>query len=441
MRFLYSSILITLLAFNSFSQTNEELSVSFIKKLERQQFDSCFAMFDTVMANKFNAGMLESMWGTMPKYMGEYKGYSTIESTKRDSIDVVAVRCEFEKTKMDLQFAYNDAKKIIGMYFVPPKSKTAYVTPEYAQQNKYYETKIAVKTGTMSLPGALCVPNNTKNPPVVVLLAGSGPNDKDESIGPNKPLKDLAVGLASNGIATYRYDKRTLTYGKEISQQMDKFDLEQEVVEDALSAIDIIKKNPEFKNSKIYIAGHSLGGMVAPLIARKSKAISGIILLAGNATHLEDLLIDQYTYIYGLDSLDTDEKQKLETLAAQVKTVKDPKLLEVAKPADLPLGLTSFYWKSLNQYNQLHTAKTVSQPVLVLQGERDYQVTMTDFNIWRQHFRSNPKTQFISYPTLNHLFMKGEGKSTPSEYDKQGNVEEKVILDIAAWIKGQSSSK
>jgi len=433
MKFLIIIMAIFTLPFYSLSQTNEELSISFVKKLERQQFDSCYSMFDTSMANKFNAAMLEKMWGSIPRYMGEYKGFTTVESTKKDSIDVVAVRCTFEKTKMDLQFSYNEQKKIIGMFFVPPKNKTAYVTPEYAQQNKYYETKIAVKTGTMSLPGALCVPNNIKNPPVVILLAGSGPSDKDETIGPNKALKDLAVGLASNGIATYRYDKRTLVYGKD----MKNVDLNTEVIEDALTAITTLKNNPLFKDSKIFIAGHSLGAMCSPFIASKSKQVNGIILLAGNARPLEDVLLEQYNYIFGLDSIGDEEKKELEKIASQVKIVKDSKALKLAKAEDLPLNLDSQYWQSLVKYNQVQVAKKVKQPILVLQGERDYQVTMTDFDLWKQALSGKSKNQFISYPKLNHLFMKGEGKATPDEYEKQGNVEFQVISDISNWIKSK----
>ena len=422
-----------MLPFLSVAQTNEELSVSFIKKLERQQFDSCFAMFDIVMASKFNASMLEGMWQTIPKYMGDYKGYSSITNEKKDSIDVVAVRCDFEKTKMDLQFSFNEVQKIIGMFFVPPKNNAAYLTPEYAQQNKYYETKIAVKTGTMSLPGALCVPNNIKNPPIVILLAGSGPNDKDETIGPNKVLKDLAVGLASNGIATYRYDKRTLAYGKD----MKNVDINAEVIDDAINAVAIIKKNPDFKNSKIFIVGHSLGAMCAPLVASKCKAVKGIVLLAGNARHLEDVVLEQYNYIFGLDSIDASEKKEIEDYTHKMNIVKDPKALKTAKKEDLPLNIESKYWQSLVKYNQTQVAKKLKQPILVLQGERDYQVTMTDFNLWKQNLSDNPKNQFTSYPALNHLFMKGEGKSTPAEYEKQGNVAEQVIIDITNWVKSK----
>jgi dienelactone hydrolase len=433
MKFICTLFLFLLVGLNSFSQTNEELSISFIKKLERQQFDSCYSMFDTSMANKFNAAMLEKMWGSIPRYMGEYKGYTTVESVKKDSIDVVAVRCTFEKTKMDMQFSFAENKKIIGMFFVPPKNKTAYATPEYAQQNKYYETKIAVKTGTMSLPGALCVPNNIKNPPVVILLAGSGPNDKDETIGPNKALKDLAVGLASNGVATYRYDKRTLLYGKDLKD----ITINTEVIEDAINAVATIKKNPDYKDSKIFIVGHSLGAMCAPLIASKCKAVNGIVLLAGNARPLEDVVLEQYNYIFGLDSIDAFEKKEILDYSNKMKTVKDSKARKLAKAEDLPLNLESKYWQSLVNYNQVQVAKKVKQPILVLQGERDYQVTMTDFNLWKQNLGDKSKNQFISYSNLNHLFMKGEGKSTPAEYDKQGNVEEKIIIDIANWVKSK----
>jgi dienelactone hydrolase len=212
-------------------------------------------------------------------------------------------------------------------------------------------------------------------------------------------------------------------------------DLYKEVVEDAMSAIEILKKNPDFKNSKFYMVGHSLGAMMAPLVASKSKAVSGIVLLAGNARPLEDLLIDQYTYIYGLDSLDALEKSEIQKITSQVQTVKDSKALKLAKTSELPFGLSSYYWQSFTKYNQLQVAKKLKQPILVLQGERDYQVTMVDFNLWKQNLSDNPKNQFISYPTLNHLFMNGEGKSVPAEYEKQGNVDQKVITDISSWIK------
>ncbi|MDF2450400.1 MAG: hypothetical protein K0R26_2904 [Bacteroidota bacterium] len=436
MKYLYLLLLAFSLTIRSTAQTSEELATGFVKKLEQQKFDSCYAMFDTVIANKISADMLSQMWSSIPRYMGDYKTFTSVTKELKDSFEIVFVRCEFEKTKMDLQLVFETPpKKIVGMFFTPPKNKTAYVAPDYVLPHKYYETKIAVKTGTLSLPGALCVPNNVKNPPVVLLLAGSGPNDKDESIGPNKPLKDLATGLATNGIATYRYDKRTLVYPKESSEQIETFDLNKEVIEDALNAIEIIKKYPDFKNSKIYIAGHSLGAMCAPLIASKSKSVNGVIMLAGNARPLEDLLLEQYTYIFGIDSIDAQERKEIDTLNKQIKILKDPKQLKTAKKEQLPVNLPAVYWQSFVNYNQVNVAKKLKQPMLLLQGERDYQVSMTDFNLWKQHLSGNPKNTFKSYPALNHMFMEGKGKSIPTEYDLQGNVDGQVIKDIAEWVK------
>jgi len=336
---------------------------------------------------------------------------------------------------MDLQLTYNRQQKIIGIFFLPPKNTSTYNYPEYSRSNKFYESKITLQSGNYALPAVLCIPNNVKNPPVAVLLAGSGPNDKDESIGPNKPLKDIAVGLASNGIASIRYDKRTLTYGKELAAQPD-LGIKEEVIDDAVSAVNMIRKNPLTKGSKIYIVGHSLGAMCAPLVASKAKA-DGIIMLAGNARPLEDLIAEQYRYLYGAAREKGEDDPEVKKIADKAAVVKDAKALKTAKPEELPLNLPAPYWQSLNAYRQVELAKKLKQPILILQGERDYQVTMTDFELWKKALADKPKNTFISYPALNHLFLKGEGKSMPSEYETQGNVEEKVITDMSDWIKTQ----
>lgn len=416
------------------AQNNTELSLSLIGKLQRAQFDSCQTMFDTVVSNKINADMMKQIWESMPRFMGEYQSYGEIRTQKTDTTETVFVRCNFEKTKMDLQLVYNQQQKIIGLFFLPPKNTSSYNPPEYYKSHKLYESKVTLQSGKYALPGVLCVPNNIKNPPVAILLAGSGPNDKDETIGPNKLLKDLALGLGSNGIISFRYDKRTLTYGKEMAAQGNT-GIQEEVIEDALNAVELIRKNPLTKNSKIYIIGHSLGAMCAPLIASKTK-INGIVMMAGNARPLEDLILEQYNYLLNADSILTDaEKDELVKINAQVTAVKTPKTLKTANAQDLPLGLPSYYWQSLAAYKQVDVAKKLKQPVLVLQGERDYQVTMVDFDLWKKALGDQQKNTFISYPALNHLFMKGEGRSMPSEYGQQNNAEEKVITDISDWIR------
>jgi uncharacterized protein len=434
MKHLAISLFIFLSTHVAFSQTNSDLAIQFIKQMERAQFDSCYKLFDTVVTNKINSEMLKQMWESIPRFTGDYLGYSDIRAEKKDTTESVYIRCAFEKTKMDLALSFNQVQKIIGIFFLPPKNAASYEMPEYNKSHKYYETKLAVKTGTLEMPGVLLIPNVVENPPVVILLGGSGPTDKDGTIGPNKVLKDIAVGLSSMGIATYRFDKRTIKYGNEIQQNTSKFGIEQEVIEDALSAIKLIRNYPNTKNSKIIVAGHSLGAYCAPMVALKSKDVSGVVLLAGNARPLEDLILEQYTYIFGLDSIDSNEKAELKKIEEQVARVKNTKQLKISQEKDLPLNLNSYYWQSLKKYDQIKTAKSIKQPILVIQGERDYQVTMKDYEIWKRELAGNKKNMFASYPKLNHLFISGESKSTPEDYDKPGHVDEFVIKTIIDFI-------
>lgn len=426
----YCLLLVSLI---SNSQTTSELSESFLKKMIRNQFDSCLVYFDTSVTSEINPSMMQSMWERIPQFVGEFKSYEDIRTEKADTLDIVFIRCVFEKTKLDLKLVYNKYKKIVGIFFVPPKSKTAYNLPDYYIASSQYENKLTVKTGTFELPGILCMPNNIQNPPVVILLAGSGPNDKDESIGPNKPLKDIALGLASKGIASFRYDKRTFVYGKSLDAE--KVGINEEVVDDALSAIKLLRANATTKESKIYIAGHSLGALCAPLVASKSKEVSAIIMLAGPARPLEDIAEEQMEYLLS-DKFPAEKvKEKMVEYKKHTALVRDQKLLKKADKFDLPFAAPRYYWQSLKAYDQIKTAKKIKQPILVLQGGRDYQVTMVDFELWKKELGADAKNKFISYPNSNHLFQKGEGKSKPEEYQEPGNMEPKVVTDIIEFVK------
>jgi uncharacterized protein len=417
------------------SQTTQELALDLLGKLQREQFDSCVNFFDPSVRDKVNEDVLKEVWTKLPGFLGEFQSYSNVRSGKKEDQDEVLIACKFEKITLDLQILFTPEKKINYFYFLPPKSSAVYSPPSYYRPEKFYETKLNVKTGNYEMPGALCLPNNTNNPPVVILVAGSGPNDKDESAGPNKALKDLAIGLAANGIASFRYDKRTHVYGVNIAKDPEKAGMNEEVIEDVLSAVKILKQHISTKNSKIIVIGHSLGATCAPLIATKDKTISGIVMMAGNARPLEDLIPLQFEYIMGLDSVDKEEKENLIEVRKQISIVKDKEKLKKAKKEELPFGLSSAYWQSFVSYDQLKTSKKVKQPILILQGERDYQVTMVDFNLWKKELEGDSKNQFKSYPKLNHMFMPGEGKCVPEEYNKPNNVDEEVIRDISDWVK------
>ena len=152
------------------------------------------------------------------------------------------------------------------------------------------------------MPATLTIPNGTGPFPAVVLVHGSGPNDRDETYGPNKPFKDIAWGLASVGIVVLRYEKRTKQYPQE-SAAIQNFTVQDETIYDALAAVELLNNSSIVDHSKIFVLGHSLGGMLAPRIALQESQIAGLIILAGATRHLEDLMLEQTRYLANLSAV------------------------------------------------------------------------------------------------------------------------------------------
>src|SRR5262249_25220215 len=160
--------------------------------------------------------------------------------------------------------------------------------------------------------------------PAVVLLAGSGPQDRDETIGPNKALRDLAWGLAAQGVASLRYDKRTLVYGPRLEKA--KITVKEEVVDDAVAAAALLRRQPTVDPKKVFLLGHSLGAVAGPQAAARDPELAGLILMAGNTRPLEDVILEQVAYLLPMQATDAAAKEELEKLKKQVAKVKDPKL-------------------------------------------------------------------------------------------------------------------
>jgi len=172
--------------------------------------------------------------------------------------------------------------------------------------------------------------------------------------------------------------------------------------------------------------------MLAPRIGELEPRVAGLILLAGAARPLEDLVLAQSEYLYNLDGeLMSIERRHLQVIRAQVNRVKDPKLSARMRSDQLPLGIPAAYWLWLRDYSPMNTLRQLQKPTFVLQGERDYQVTMDDFALWMS---IGDPVEGRSYTHLNHLFMGGTGAPSPAEYEVPGNVAAEVIADIAAWI-------
>lgn len=402
----------------------------FISLIVQKDFIGATEKFNQKVSEALPAYQLEAIWNQLIASFGDFQSMSRKKFLVKDEFKVVILTLEFEKAFMDARITFDQEEKIAGFWINPPVSKAEYTPPSYVDKNSFTENEVQIGEDPWKLPGILSIPKEQKKSVGVILVHGSGPNDMDETIGPNKVFRDLAWGLSSNGIAVLRYDKRTKVYGEKLDPK--KITVDDEVIEDALKAIDYLRNDKRIDSEKIYLLGHSLGGMLAPEIGFKDGALKGVIIMAGSTRPLEDLVVEQTEYIAGLDGeLDSVEQKQLERFREDAERIKDGSFGD----DEMFLSASGRYWKDLKKRDQIEFAQKLLCPILILQGGRDYQVTQEDFDGWKKGLKEKKNVTFKLYPDLNHLFMSGEGKSTPSEYEKEGHIERKVIEDITKWIK------
>lgn len=414
----------------------KELAQNFVDLLLKADFTSATLNFDDQMKAALTESKLQESWHDLTIDTGSLLQVEIESSMEMENYRIVVVRCRFQRNFIDVRVVFNENKQISGLNFTPTNFK--YQQPDYVNESAFDELDVTIGKGKWALPGTLTLPKDTGPFPGLVLVHGSGPNDRDETLGPNKTFKDLAWGLASKGIAVLRYDKRTFTHAKKFTPEiLENLTVKEEVIDDALLAIQLMLQRKEVNSMRITLLGHSLGATVAPRIAQQVKDLTGIIIMAGITRSLEDTILDQYTYIYNLDGKITpQQKDELKSLKLKVENVKNLETSDNVSSQDLPLGVPVAYWKDLIENNQVEIAGSLKIPILILQGGRDYQVLESkDFKGWKVALNNQDNVQFKLFPQLNHLFIEGEGKSTPQEYMNEGHVSSEVIKTIINWIK------
>src|SRR3954465_4258942 len=399
--------------------------------LAKGDFEGAASNFAGVMRTMAPPEKLSEIWTSLQAQMGPYERRTGVRTQKQEPYEMVLVSTEFQRSTVDFKVLIDGEGKIAGFFIAGAKARPGtgpeYTPPAYVHKDAFQEREVTVGTGEWALPGTLSMPVGAGPFPALVLVHGSGPHDRDETVGKAMPFRDLAWGLASRGIAVLRYEKRTREHGAKLVGMKD-LTVQQETVDDALAAAELLRHTQGIDPRRVFVLGHSLGGMLIPRIGQRDQQLAGLIVMAGAARPLEDIILEQVAYLAAADGQVTDEeKSQIESLRAEVARVK------ALKPGDTgaALGAPDSYWLDLRGYNPPEAAKALKAPLLILQGERDYQVTMDNFAAWK---KALPNASFHTYPRLNHLFIEGEGKSTPQEYEKPGHISEAVIADIAEWI-------
>jgi dienelactone hydrolase len=416
----------------------KEKAQGFIQQLVDGDFAGAFLRFDNTMALAIPETKLKETWLKLVEQVGPFQNILSSQATEKEGYRILTVTCQFEKLPIDFRLVFNQTSQIAGLTYQAASANIPYHAPAYVNASAFHEVEVTVGSGEWALPGTLSLPNGAAAFPAIVLVHGSGPQDRDETLGPNRPFRDLAWGLASQGIAVLRYDKRTKVHaGKMTPEIIAKLTDQEEVIDDALLAVQLLCQRQEIDPGHIYVLGHSLGATLAPRIGQQNPEIAGLIIMAGMTRPLEDTILDQFTYLYNLSGAITDEqKAELDQLKIKVARVKDPNLSDQVPAEDLPLKIQPAYWLSLRGFHPEEVAKSLGMRIFVLQGGRDYQVTpQGDFSAWQKALGGKSNATLKLYPKLFHLFMPGEGPSTPQEYFVEGHVSEEVIQDIAGWVK------
>lgn len=265
-------------------------------------YDRATASFGTIMKSAMPAEKFRELWAALEGKMGKFQA---IEKIERQGPSEQATS-RFERESVILQVSFDEHDEVIGFHLLPVVAP--WTPPPYAKSALYDEKEVAV--GSIPLPGTLTMPKTTVRA-AVVLVHGSGPSDRDETVEAIKPFKDLALGLASRGVAVLRYVKRTKQSPTGVVTQ------KEEVLDGARDAIALLSSTPGIDPNKIYVIGHSQGGNLAPRIAKENPKLAGIVVLAGPTRTLQDLLIDQFRYLAPAKVTDAERFKQI---------VQDPKL-------------------------------------------------------------------------------------------------------------------
>ena len=407
---------------------------SFFDTMDKGNFEEAHGFFDESVKGHITADELKLFWLRLGNSLGTYESVDGAKNSVKGDYFEVTLTCGFSKGSQTFTFVFNKSEKLLGFFVTPVATEAEYAAPAYADTTLYSEKEISIKFEGGQMAGIFTSPKNSASFPVVIMVHGSGPSDMDETVGPNKPFKDLAAGLAAKGIGSIRYVKRSMVYPRSFNKA---FTVKEETIDDALSAITLAGTLPGVNKSQIYLLGHSLGGMLAPRIATLAPSLNGIILAAAPARKLSDLIAEQNIFIYKAsgDTTAAGKQQFLES-SNEIDRSRLLKLGDIA-PDSIILGAPASYWIDLNNYDQLATSKRIKNRILILQGAHDFQVSVQDFNIWRTTLAANKNASFKLYPDLNHLLSSQKEKGTGAQYRTPANVSQVLINDISLWIKGK----
>ena len=386
-----------------------------LENLAGGKFDALARLFDPE-SDPPTAEQIARVWRDKSLGMGKVVHWHVGGRTFQDGFETRIATLELEYGELQCLLSIVPESQLVASLFITEPAPPA----RYVDRSRFREVALSVGAGSFVLPATLTLPVGGGPFPGVVLVHGSGPNDRDETVGANKIFKDLAEGLATAGIAVLRYDKRTYAAAGSLSN--DALTLDTEVVDDAVDAVRTLAERRDIAPGQVYVIGHSLGAMLAPEIAVRSGVMAaGVVLIAPPGRAPWDIIREQMRYLRAPREVRANLEQTLVrmSLGGNEGTI---------------MGLPATYWRDWANRDGIAMARQLRR-VLVLHGDRDYQVTAEDFAIWRRGLAGVRGAELVSLPGDNHLLIRGTGQPTPLEYKVPGHLDERAFARILAWLR------
>lgn len=385
--------------------------------------------FEASLARALPRARLTRAWGATTRGLGPLIEVRTLMTESVGESEHVQLLVRFDHGERLVDVVLRPSGRLSMLGFGP--APRIWKPPSYADPAVFAETALTVGREP-TLPALLSLPRRGRPLPGAIIVHGSGPADEDCSAHPlglgNKPCKDLAWGLASRGVAVLRYQKRSLAQTEPFAS------LDEEVVRDACAARALLASRPEIDPQRIVVIGHSLGGALAPRIARSCGGVAALVLLASPARPMVAVLAGQIAYTKwraGNPELAAEQVSDLYDLEEQVNRPEaDPQEELTMLGSVAPRS----YWHDLFALDPVAEAQDLSLPMLVIQGERDYQVALADFELWRRSSRCPERVIARRYAGLDHDLVPGSGLSSHYDYYEARHVDLLVLVDIARFV-------
>lgn len=391
------------------------------------------SLFSENLKNKSSGASLKDKWESFTLDLGYYVGFHTMSVSQIEDYTAAKIYLDYVYKDLALSLRFNEAGELDGIWL------SYYEIPAPKETDLYKEFLVTIGEGQFKMDGILTLPKGVNRPPVAIFVHGSGQSDMDETVGveQNKPFSDLAHGLAEQGIASIRYHKRYYQYQELAGEDIT---VREEVLQDVADAIRFASSSEKVDGSRIYIIGHSFGGMLCPVIAYENKEVKGFVSLAGSPRPLEDIVYDQYVAAAYQNKAMTESRRQtyLYNLGREVEKIKNA----ADTTEEQYFGVSARYWHVLNQLDGGTLATWLDIPMLFLQGTADYQVSVeNDYNRWRELLADKPAAAFRLYDNLNHYFLESDGLSDAADYNAKRSVSPQVISDIADFLRAAAENK